>query len=438
MYLHETFIYYILTNSEKENLARTKTSAAEELNVSRRTADRRVDFFESLEIFDDCYLSYIDDVEYNHDDGILTIGIDDNYAEKYVQDFHGLSLHLLNRNDPFNTSEDEDLGVTLNLIFIDGEIFDFSPTEETEENFDECAKSLFSGNIETSSESDDVECETSNFWHDVWEALEIDEEVNEDSPVIPTEEDSFMFLCSGSSDLEIINQSDNESVSYSNEDDIKAFLAEVSTSEDSNVVCRKYFDLKSKTLDFDSSIKTLEYDDLHGCLYIVTGDDEKREKLPECILIRWLDGKLTGDNCYISRLEKFIINITNNLEKEIVENVFAFMKHNSINIDEEGYMIGYRAVRRDYYDHHSVSVLYEIGTTVGMSRDDCDDNPNKTCSTGLHVGSLEYVSSFYSRGDSRILKVRVNPMNIVAVPYDYDGQKLRCCELEVLEEIKND
>jgi len=43
------------------------------------------------------------------------------------------------------------------------------------------------------------------------------------------------------------------------------------------------------------------------------------------------------------------------------------------------------------------------------------------------VGAPGYVSKF-GGSQSVILACLVNPMNVVAVPFDYEWQKLRCCE----------
>ena len=62
-----------------------------------------------------------------------------------------------------------------------------------------------------------------------------------------------------------------------------------------------------------------------------------------------------------------------------------------------------------------------------MPREECDSDPNVTCSAGLHVGSMEYVHDF-GHSDKVILEVLVSPRNVVAVPNDYNNTKMRTCE----------
>ena len=48
--------------------------------------------------------------------------------------------------------------------------------------------------------------------------------------------------------------------------------------------------------------------------------------------------------------------------------------------------------------------------------------------------ALSYVFSFWGTG-KRLVKIRLNPKDIVAIPKDYKGAKIRCCEYKVLEDV---
>jgi hypothetical protein len=67
-----------------------------------------------------------------------------------------------------------------------------------------------------------------------------------------------------------------------------------------------------------------------------------------------------------------------------------------------------------------------------MPREEVDEDPNRTCSTGLHVACFDYAKDF----GERLIEVKVNPRDVVAVPVDYNGTKLRCCQFEVIREGK--
>ena len=79
-----------------------------------------------------------------------------------------------------------------------------------------------------------------------------------------------------------------------------------------------------------------------------------------------------------------------------------------------------------YTDKHSQSMKIKLGVPVLMDRKECDSDPAKDCSYGLHVGATNYVKRFGSNGDA-VLVCLVNPIHIVAVP-DYDHSKMRVAE----------
>lgn len=90
-----------------------------------------------------------------------------------------------------------------------------------------------------------------------------------------------------------------------------------------------------------------------------------------------------------------------------------------------------------YTDAHSGKTTIIIGTPVSIPRSECDANPDRTCSRGLHAANASWLKDGYF-GEVG-LAVLVNPMHVVAVPYT-DGGKLRCCEylpISVIEYDKN-
>ena len=65
-----------------------------------------------------------------------------------------------------------------------------------------------------------------------------------------------------------------------------------------------------------------------------------------------------------------------------------------------------------------------------MDRNEVDDNPDNTCSSGLHVAAYNYAKSFSS---GHLVEVEINPEDVVAVPNDYDGEKMRVCKFKVVK-----
>jgi len=82
-----------------------------------------------------------------------------------------------------------------------------------------------------------------------------------------------------------------------------------------------------------------------------------------------------------------------------------------------------------FTDWHTRQSTIKLGEPISMPRESCDNNPDNTCSSGLHVGAPGYVSGFGGNNDSNyILACLVSPMNVVAVPHDYNFEKMRTCE----------
>lgn len=145
----------------------------------------------------------------------------------------------------------------------------------------------------------------------------------------------------------------------------------------------------------------------------------------------------TGQN-----LINFANKVANNQSRRCIEGLYDFLQANDIEIDEEGFVICFKKVRENYMDVHSGTFLNTVGSIVQMDRRAVNDDPNKTCSAGLHVCSEAYLGSF--SGD-RVMICKVDPADFVAIPYDYYSNngnglvkaKARVCRYEVIGEIND-
>ncbi len=144
--------------------------------------------------------------------------------------------------------------------------------------------------------------------------------------------------------------------------------------------------------------------------------------------------KMLNEGVDVKGFCKFAELLLENPKESVVEELYAFLAHNSISINKDGMIEAYRSITLDWKDHHIGTMDNSIGTTVKMPRTMVDDTPERTCSKGLHVAAFEYANRFGRKG-KRLVKVLVNPSHVVSVPVDYNGQKLRCCEFKVVEEV---
>lgn len=136
----------------------------------------------------------------------------------------------------------------------------------------------------------------------------------------------------------------------------------------------------------------------------------------------------------VEPMVNFMENLMQNPSKRAVEELYRFLEKNELPITPDGHFLAYKKVRNDYKDIHSGTFDNSIGQTVQMDRNFVDDVADRTCSTGLHFCSKEYLSHFGSR-DSRIMILKINPRDVVSIPTDYNDAKGRCCEYRVIAEL---
>lgn len=150
--------------------------------------------------------------------------------------------------------------------------------------------------------------------------------------------------------------------------------------------------------------------------------------LADAITTMYLDGRLDANNSLVL----FLDNLTQNPDSRVFDQLYPFMKHNDIEISEDGCLLAYKKVRGDYYDIHSGTIRNAPGDKPSMPRVMVQNDPNQTCSAGLHVCAKSYLTHFGWDNNNRVVIVKVNPKDVVSVPYDYNGAKMRVCEYEVL------
>jgi hypothetical protein len=131
----------------------------------------------------------------------------------------------------------------------------------------------------------------------------------------------------------------------------------------------------------------------------------------------------------------FMENLYQNPSKRAVDELYGFLEKGNLPITPDGHFLAYKKVRADYKDCHSGTMDNSIGQIVEMERNDVDDNKDRTCSTGLHFCSRDYLNHF---GGERVMIVKINPRDVVSIPSDYNDTKGRACRYEVVGEVDAD
>lgn len=155
----------------------------------------------------------------------------------------------------------------------------------------------------------------------------------------------------------------------------------------------------------------------------------KGELLHNVVAERILQFVAEGVPC--DYLIRFLENVMQNPLKSARDELFLFLENGQLPLMTDGRFQAYKWVDANMKDCHTHTFNNAPGQIVKMKRSDCDTRRSKTCSDGLHVCTQNY-----SKFGQRLMLVAVNPKDVVSVPHDYNNAKMRCCEYEVLEEIK--
>jgi len=134
-------------------------------------------------------------------------------------------------------------------------------------------------------------------------------------------------------------------------------------------------------------------------------------------------------------LLRFMDNLMDNPSYRAVKETYRFLEACDLPITPDGHFLAYKKVRNNYLDIWSGTMDNSVGNVLEIARNQVDEDSQRTCSHGLHVCSQEYLPSFGSASGSRILQVKVNPRDVVAVPTDYNNAKMRVCRYEVVAEL---
>lgn len=140
------------------------------------------------------------------------------------------------------------------------------------------------------------------------------------------------------------------------------------------------------------------------------------------------------DGFPVEPLILFMENLMQNPSKRAVDELYKFLEKGNLPLTPDGHFLAYKKVRKDFLDIHSGTMDNSPGRIVEMERNAVDDDANRTCSTGLHFCSKEYLDHF-GGSDSRTVILKINPADVVSIPADYNATKGRACRYEVLGEL---
>ncbi len=111
-----------------------------------------------------------------------------------------------------------------------------------------------------------------------------------------------------------------------------------------------------------------------------------------------------------------------------VEQLWPFLEHEGIPLTEDGHFLAYKGIKGDYTDNHTGKIDNSVGKKHRMERNRVSDDPKTPCHFGFHVGAEAYARTI----GSVMVICRVDPADVVCIPYDCSHQKMRVCAYEVV------
>lgn len=138
---------------------------------------------------------------------------------------------------------------------------------------------------------------------------------------------------------------------------------------------------------------------------------------------------------------RFFHNLMENPSNRSVMQLYDFLQACNHPITADGHFLAWKRVHvkedGNFVDCHTKTINNNIGQVVWMRRNDVNDNPQQTCSAGLHFCSKHYFDcGMFTEG--RVVVVKINPRDVVSIPVDYNNAKGRCCRYTVLRVEEGD
>lgn len=138
-----------------------------------------------------------------------------------------------------------------------------------------------------------------------------------------------------------------------------------------------------------------------------------------------------GFNAFMARISKVV-----DQRRHTVSELLTFLDKADLPIADDGSIVAYKRLGSDGYEYmvdtYTGKVKQKVGSRVFMKPEMVDPNRNNECSNGLHIGRRDYMGSF--NGDTIII-CKIAPEDVIAVPNDYNGSKMRCSGYHIVHRL---
>ena len=152
---------------------------------------------------------------------------------------------------------------------------------------------------------------------------------------------------------------------------------------------------------------------------------------------RILQHKQAGQDGLAAPLVEFLKKVLENPSRRAVQGLYDWVAASGLPINPEGDVLAYKIVNHDFTDCYTNKFDNSPGKRVEVRRNEVDEDPDRTCSYGLHVCSAKYLPE-YGPADKAVVIVKIHPKDFVAIPKDYSCAKARVAGYDVLAQVPAD
>lgn len=178
---------------------------------------------------------------------------------------------------------------------------------------------------------------------------------------------------------------------------------------------KTYSSLKEKLIEWGSGFITIKSNQIYY-----------KNELIDNVLTQFLLHLSKNNDKDLQYWCNFLDTVQNCSSSHVYERLFLFISQNDLAISKDGKSVfAWKIIRNDYKDKYTGTIDNSVGQYVSMPAHKVTSDPNIHCSSGLHVASLDYLRSCYAGRGDRLIIVKVNIDDIISIPNDYQGSKIR-------------
>src|SRR3546814_40315 len=144
----------------------------------------------------------------------------------------------------------------------------------------------------------------------------------------------------------------------------------------------------------------------------------------------------SGEEGLVEPLVAFLERLQLNPSFRAQQQLYQWVEKANLPITPDGFILAFKRVKKDYWDHRTGETFFhKVGAVLEMPRSECDEDPDRTCSSGIHFCSIDYLKKGpVGSSDDPVMIVKIDPADVTAIPRDYNDTKGRCCRMEVVDE----